>query len=500
MNKKLFVLAVTLLMCLSAIMIIPRDFEVKANPGDGGGGEIGEGIGLDYNFMWNITKELANVTHDKNIYPSGTIPMGRAFATPGDRWTADYISQNILNETLNLEDVTKLQLGPIRQLKYVDWPYTSKLEPLSFSLRIESGSYPYANPIPIEEMFVFQCAHPPLTNNYSFENLKMISLTSLGNLFFGGAYTDKHYNLSCTPLSQYELIIANVTFIDDDEELPENQEDTLFIMNETANNDEKLNDVTNATGVVLINDISRGYQSQNASNCLFPVARVQNTEENFSAIKQELENGTLMLVDNVCNNETLTFTYNLSNGWWVESPDDFIILSAHKLGEQKYFNFYTVSKEIQILNGFFRLLGLGECAAFIVYDEGDTHFMLYSNRDWPGYAYFNGPLGIVNVPQNSPSLPIFSVNGTVGSWLEDHSGLISGVSVSGHQNQIYLEEDHTPLLNPEEWTTGAEAYNVVGNITIDKSPENKIAIISNRYDGWWGETPGDSGAGAGIVL
>ena len=265
-NKIVGMLIVLMLVLTSVTMIIPREIEIKALSVSGEGNNETE---LPYNFMWLVTQELAGVIRDKDVYPNGSIPMGRAFATPGDRYSAIHILKPHMENECNLSDVGLLQLGPIKQLKYVDWPYTSKLEPLSFHLQVDSESYPYANPIPIEEMFVFQCAHPPLTNNYSFENLKMISLTSLGNLFFGGAYTDKHYNLSCTPLSQYELIIANVTYIEDDEELPENQEDTLFIMNETASNDEKLNDVTNATGVILINDISRGYQSQNASNCLF---------------------------------------------------------------------------------------------------------------------------------------------------------------------------------------------------------------------------------------
>jgi len=43
-NHKIFVLVVTLLMCLSTIVIVPSEFIVEASPGDGGN------IGLDYDF------------------------------------------------------------------------------------------------------------------------------------------------------------------------------------------------------------------------------------------------------------------------------------------------------------------------------------------------------------------------------------------------------------------------------------------------------------------
>lgn len=38
----------------------------------------------------------------------------------------------------------------------------------------------------------------------------------------------------------------------------------------------------------------------------------------------------------------------------------------------------------------------------------------------------------------------------------------------------------------------------MGNLTIGKSPDDAVAIISNRYDGMWGQTPGDSGVGTAI--
>ena len=52
MNRKISVLIVTLLMCISTIVMIPSDFDVEATPG-GGGGDNGS-IGLDFQFIKNI--------------------------------------------------------------------------------------------------------------------------------------------------------------------------------------------------------------------------------------------------------------------------------------------------------------------------------------------------------------------------------------------------------------------------------------------------------------
>ena len=60
MKQKIFVLVVTLMICLSAIVIIPNDYKVEATGGGGGDGGD-DGIGLDYDYIWNRTKEFTDV-------------------------------------------------------------------------------------------------------------------------------------------------------------------------------------------------------------------------------------------------------------------------------------------------------------------------------------------------------------------------------------------------------------------------------------------------------
>jgi hypothetical protein len=236
--------------------------------------------------------------------------------------------------------------------------------------------------------------------------------------------------------------------------------------------------------------------------CSVPVMRVESTENNITEIKEMLQNGMWMIADNYVNESLLTFTYNLSKGAWFNY--NFVILDEITnrtivgFPIDSLFQIYLKTAIWRGLNNFWRK---HDCVfwirGFVVYDPyvNNTHIMLYSTRDWPGYTVNREPTGKTEV---SPSLPIFSVNRTVGEWLRDNRFHFD-CKIKGYIDQQYIEEDHTSQ-NPEEWTSGVVAYDVIGNITIDKSPCDMIAIISDRYDGWWGETPGDSGAGAGIVL
>ena len=138
----------------------------------------------------------------------------------------------------------------------------------------------------------------------------------------------------------------------------------------------------------------------------------------------------------------------------------------------------------------------GWCHGFIIYGSNEnTHMMDAATRDWKGYG--NDPRTQRNgFVFDVPALQMFSVNYSVGKWLEDNSTNPDD-TVSGFFNQTYIQEEHPILGN---WTPGVTAYNVEGNITTNNNPTNAIVICGQRYDAWWGQCPGDSGAGAGMVL
>jgi hypothetical protein len=192
MRKKIIVLIMSMLLCVSGLVFLNNNFEVKANPG---GGE-NNATGLPYEFMWSITKTLANVIHDKTIYPNGSIPMGRAFATPGDLWTADYISNTIMNGTLNLENVRKIPIQNISGIEenyYKDFYYNYIVQPINFNLVINGDTYPFAHNVPINEMAVIPSGAKHFNSTQSkfsmdfineFENARLVpmNLTYLRDL------------------------------------------------------------------------------------------------------------------------------------------------------------------------------------------------------------------------------------------------------------------------------------------------------------------------------
>ncbi|MHA1968699.1 MAG: hypothetical protein ACW964_12950, partial [Candidatus Hodarchaeales archaeon] len=63
MRQKICVFIMMLMICLSTVLIIPRDLKVEATGGGSEGGE-NENIGLNYTYMWEVIKKFSNVVHD----------------------------------------------------------------------------------------------------------------------------------------------------------------------------------------------------------------------------------------------------------------------------------------------------------------------------------------------------------------------------------------------------------------------------------------------------
>lgn len=180
----------------------------------------------------------------------------------------------------------------------------------------------------------------------------------------------------------------------------------------------------------------------------------------------------------------LTFTYNLGEGGFLS--EDFVFIMRIPTHDQLCSSLWMPwwlarMKAAWVINIVRRALGLSECKGIILYDNYEHHFMLNAAYWWDrtieedtGYAM---------------ALPTFTLNYTVGSFLYNN---YCDSTLSGFCNQSLFEETNNSV--------GVEAYNVIGNISIDNSPNNTIAILSTRVDGWWGQTPGDSGVGNAIIL
>jgi len=95
-NKKICIL-VCMLMTISTMTTILYTNNIKVEASDGGGDDNNR-IGLDYDFMWNVTNNLSKVVY--NAYSGNDIRKGRSFGTKGEQYTADYFYHEIMTSKL----------------------------------------------------------------------------------------------------------------------------------------------------------------------------------------------------------------------------------------------------------------------------------------------------------------------------------------------------------------------------------------------------------------
>ncbi len=486
MNKIKSVLLISLLLSVSILLVVNNDFNVEATGGGGEGEDEENSIGLDFGYMWNITVKLANVVHN---YPPGVIPKGRDFGSWGDQWTADYLFWEMEYNLTTLENVEQIKIEKIDGKPL--WLYNYTVDSKDFKITINGENYPYPeHTIPKSEMFVKPTGARNLipglglsgiNYNHTFTNLKVVPKNLKEKL----EPTMNVLNITYENLTEYAVTIGNTTYIPMEGSIPQNQEFQIFILEEENGVNEQLENITsNISSVILLHNNTIGAYEANTSSCNASViTRVLKSDNNITTILNLLENNTILIGDNFGTNDTFTFTYNhnFSNITWF--TNDFFYLTPD--GPEQYdipgTNFYNI-----LIYNIKSWLNNGPlCRGIISYDIfDDTHLMWPTIRNWMGWE--NNTLEQLKwlTVEKGPLLQLISINGSIGRWLENHSDEPT-TSITGYAHQM------------EKYANG---YNIIGNITIDNSPNDNITIISNRYDSWWGECPGDSGAGAGITL
>ena len=86
-DKIVGILTCVMLVLTAVIMIVPDNLKVEAT--SGGGGEDDGSIGLDYQLIYDITKNLSWVVYDAPL--DYGMQKGRAFGTTGEWYAADLI-------------------------------------------------------------------------------------------------------------------------------------------------------------------------------------------------------------------------------------------------------------------------------------------------------------------------------------------------------------------------------------------------------------------------
>jgi len=472
------------------------------------GEEIQNGvINLDYDYVWNLTEQFGNVIHDVNWSENGGngIPKGRAWATAGENYTINEILEPNMNGTgtpCNLTGYTNLTIGYISGPNGLDSDgspkeYSSKIDIQNYKLAIWNDNSFNRN-MPFNESFPIGVGinttllpnNPgdSLNQNFTFENISIKKV----NLFYWEIFPD-HRNVSCQILNGDNPMIGLAVYLENNESIPENQDGYVFIMHEDPSCEDKIENVTSALGCILIaNTTLGGYSYPISTNSNLVITKVNSAvENNFSYVMNQITNGYHYLVDNILCDDILTFS-NFSNtsclplDEWIGvvqrlAPSD--PSTEWSIPKGSYYDFLRL-QAFHILSYWWNKTNLpGGCIGLILSDFGDTHFMTHTTRDWGWFNPSKKPFS------NRWWIPMFSVNDSVGDFLIDNKNT---AKVTGFITQEYRRQTNT--------TPGVVSHNVVAYRNITKSPNNAIAVLSNRMDGWYGETPGDSGVGGAILL
>jgi len=98
-KSRIFLIFIALVMILSATHIfVPNDQNVKA---DGGGGGGQKGVGLDNDFLYDVTYNLSRTVYDSYNPEEGDLPKGRFFGSVGEHDAANYLN-NTFNNILGI--------------------------------------------------------------------------------------------------------------------------------------------------------------------------------------------------------------------------------------------------------------------------------------------------------------------------------------------------------------------------------------------------------------
>ena len=297
MENKIIRIVVFTLLIATVFIIVPNSFETKASSGDD------LSIGLDYEYLMDITTNLSNVIHNESVYPPGSIPKGRDFGSAGDQWTANYL-WNEMYYTLGLDNTDEVQIT--NDPNQPNWDYNYIVEATDFDLTINGlGSIPkseiYAWATGTRNLVPFS----PISNfgniNYenSFSDLKIVPQDLRQDLEYTCSYANLSYYGEYYADGEYTEIIGILTYVSIEDELPDDQDGRLFLLDEKEGVENHLESISStASGVILIHDFTNGNYVADTSNCNVPVLRVYKIAENLTTILNLLESGLHPEIDN----------------------------------------------------------------------------------------------------------------------------------------------------------------------------------------------------------
>lgn len=238
-------------------MIFSEDDTVKANeePQD-------PGMNLDYDWVWNRTKDFSEVIYNVNNWPND-IKKGREWGTEGENFTVDRILEPAMNGTdkpCGLSGYKELPIGYIDQVFFRSRQYSSKIDITDYGLTINFLGEPYLE-LPSSELFPMgignlNFAHGIHTEEDLDDTFEINDAEIIMKDIHVRDNVEDFYTVPADLLNEYTTMVGPVVYLDTNDIVPENQ-DCVFILNEEPSSEEKLDNLSDALGCILIEDSSK---------------------------------------------------------------------------------------------------------------------------------------------------------------------------------------------------------------------------------------------------
>jgi PKD repeat protein len=499
MKSKIFILVITLVICLSTNGFVLNDSKVTAT---GGGGNSGEAE-LDYKYLWTQINDTANVIYD--AYSGNDIRKGRFMGSKGGHYTAEKIIQYQM-DLMGLDNVHNDTIGKIENADYDKIYYNRAIEVTGFNLTVNIGGedkkidkkevFPTPT-VTVLLAFGYDCDHNFTDARVKYQNFsKEPSLDS----WFDSSHEVTEFD---TINFGYEGFIGQLKYINGDQQIPntDDQEGIVYLIDQDSDSPEIVNNLTNASGIVLI-DINK-IIPLSFSNNPYQLKRIKESDGN--TLKSICENNTDVIINTLLS-DNIKIYYELNSSCFPlyeyflidRIPDHYELknYTSMYLSEEPPYHLLNYTLAVGGWAAIMKLLvniipGI-KCKGFILYSKFDHHYMPVTYTFWDGEHGDIFKSKYKGNPYAGIPLPIYYINNSLGENINNTKDDNPPTKISGDIQQKYFKGT--------EQKPGLDADNVIGELNIDESPDDEYYIFSNRFDGMWGETPGDSGIGTAILL